>query len=79
MELITRHAILSPEMQLLATTGFLGGLTTFSAFSGEIVSLLLRKEYLWGTIAIASHVIGSLAMTLLGILLVRAVYAWAAA
>jgi CrcB protein len=79
MEIITRHAVLSPEMQLLVTTGFLGGLTTFSTFSGEIVTLLLRKEYLWGTIAIASHVIGSLAMTILGILLVRAVYAWATA
>jgi fluoride exporter len=79
MEIITRHAIMSPELQLLATTGFLGGLTTFSTFSAEIVTLLLRKEYLWGTIAIASHVVGSLALTILGILLVRAAYAWAAA
>jgi CrcB protein len=79
MEVMTRHAVMSPEMQLLVTTGFLGGLTTFSTFSGEIVTLLLRKEYLWGTIAIASHVVGSLAMTIVGILLVRAVYAWATA
>jgi CrcB protein len=79
MEIITRHAIMSPEMQLLATTGFLGGLTTFSTFSAEIVTLLLRREYFWGTIAIASHVVGSLAMTILGILVVRALYAWAAA
>ena len=79
MEVITRHAIMSAELQLLTTTGFLGGLTTFSTFSGEIVTLLLRKEYLWGTIAIASHVVGSLVMTVLGILLVRALYGWAAA
>jgi CrcB protein len=79
MEIITRHAIMSPELQLLTTTGFLGGLTTFSTFSAEIVTLLLRKEYLWGTIAIASHVVGSLALTILGIVLVRAAYAWAAA
>ncbi len=79
MEIITRHAIMSPELQLLTTTGFLGGLTTFSTFSAEIVTLLLRKEYLWGTIAIASHVVGSLALTIFGILLVRAAYAWAAA
>jgi CrcB protein len=79
MEIITRHAIMSPGMQLLATTGFLGGLTTFSTFSAEIVTLLLRREYLWGTIAIAAHVVGSLALTVLGILVVRAVYAWAAA
>jgi CrcB protein len=79
MEVITRHTIMSAELQLLATTGFLGGLTTFSTFSGEIVTLLLRKQYLWGTIAIASHVVGSLVMTVLGILLVRALYGWAAA
>jgi CrcB protein len=79
MEIITRHAVMSPEMQLLATTGFLGGLTTFSTFSAEIVTLLLRREYFWGTIAIGSHVVGSLAMTVLGILVVRALYAWAAA
>jgi CrcB protein len=79
MEIITRHAVLSPELRLLVTTGFLGGLTTFSTFSAEIVTLLLRKEYLWGTIAIASHVVGSLALTILGILLVRAAYAWVAA
>jgi fluoride ion exporter CrcB/FEX len=42
------------------------------------VTLLLRKEYLWGMIAIALHVVGSLAMTLIGIWIVRTVYAWAA-
>src|SRR5438046_9793050 len=39
MEIITRHAIMSSELQLLTTTGFLGGLTTFSTFSSEIVTL----------------------------------------
>jgi CrcB protein len=76
MEIINRHSSLSLEMQLLATTGFLGGLTTFSTFSADIVTLLLRKEYLWGMIAIALHVVGSLALTLLGIWIVRALYAW---
>jgi CrcB protein len=75
MELITRHAALSSEMRLLITTGFLGGLTTFSTFSGEIVTLLLRRELLWASLAIAAHVIGSLTLTILGILLVRAFYA----
>jgi fluoride exporter len=78
MELLDRHAVLSPEVRLLVTTGFLGGLTTFSAFSAEIVTLLTRKEFLWGSIAIGAHVIGSLAMTFLGILLIRALYAWGA-
>jgi len=76
METITRHAVLSPEVQLLVTTGFLGGLTTFSTFSAEIVTLLLRKEFLWGTIAITAHVVGSIAVTIVGILLARALYGW---
>ena len=77
MELLTRHAIVMPEARLLITTGFLGGLTTFSTFSAEVVTLLLRKEYLWGSILVASHVVGSVAATILGMLLVRALYAWA--
>ena len=78
MELLTRHAIVMPEARLLITTGFLGGLTTFSTFSAEIVTLLLRKEYLWGSLAVASHVVGSVTATIVGMLLVRALYAWAA-
>jgi len=76
MEILTRHAFISLELQLLITTGFLGGLTTFSTFSAEIVTLLLSKEYLWGAIAIAGHVVGSLVMTIIGILLMRALLAW---
>jgi len=76
MELLTRHTFISPEVRLLITTGFLGGLTTFSTFSAEIVTLLMRREYLWGSIAIVGHVVGSLAMTILGILLIRAFFVW---
>lgn len=78
MEVMTRHAVLPPEARLLVTTGFLGGLTTFSTFSAEIVTLIMRREYLWGSIVVASHVIGSIAMTIVGILVVRALYSWGA-
>ncbi len=78
MEILTRHAVLPQEARLLVTTGFLGGLTTFSTFSAEIVTLLLRREYLWGSLAIAGHVVGSLVLTIAGILIVRALYAWGA-
>lgn len=61
----------SPEMRLFITTGFLGGLTTFSAFSAEAVHLLSRGEYGWASAHILSHVIGSLLMTGLGILTVQ--------
>ena len=56
------------EVRLAVTTGFLGGLTTFSTFSGEAVTLFLEKEYPWAALMILSHVAGSLMMTSLGIL-----------
>ena len=79
MELLTRHAVLPPEVRLLVTTGFLGGLTTFSTFSAEVVTLLLRREWLWGSLAIGGHVVGSLVMTIIGILTIRGLYSLSAA
>ncbi len=67
----TQVESLSPEMRLLIITGFLGGLTTFSAFSGETVTLLLRQQYSWTFAIIGLHLIGSLAMTLIGIGMMR--------
>ena len=66
----------STRQHALIGIGFCGGLTTFSTFSAEVVTLLLRKEWLWGSIAIGGHVVGSLTMTLAGIVLVRGLYAW---
>jgi CrcB protein len=63
-----QHPGLSPEWRLLIITGFLGGLTTFSTFSAETVSLLVRGQYVWGTAIIAAHLGGSLVMTVLGML-----------
>ncbi len=62
---------LSPQWRLLTVTGFLGGLTTFSTFSAEIVTALLEGQGLWALWTIASHVIGSVVMTLLGVFTVR--------
>lgn len=62
---------LSPELRLFITTGFLGGLTTFSTFSGETVTLLLRQEYAWAGAMIGLHLVGSLALTLAGFAIAR--------
>ncbi len=59
--------MLAPEWRLLVITGFLGSLTTFSTFSAEMVDLLRQGRLLWAGAGIAAHVLGSLAMTLLGI------------
>lgn len=64
---------LSPEARVFITTGFLGGLTTFSTFSGETVTLLLRRDYAWALGIIGLHVAGTLGMTLLGFFLVQGI------
>lgn len=58
---------LAPEWRLFVITGFCGGLTTFSTFSAEIVTLLQHNRSVWAMGSIAVHVAGSLLMTLAGI------------
>lgn len=66
-----QHASLPPEARLFVITGFLGGLTTFSTFSAEVVSLLGRAQYLWAFATASVHLFGSLTMTALGIVTVN--------
>ena len=65
--LFHHHAGLSPELKLFLITGFLGGLTTFSTFSAEVVALIERAHYAWALAAAGGHLVGSLVMTALGI------------
>ena len=58
---------ISPEWRLFIITGFCGGLTTFSTFSAEVVTLLQEDRLVWAMGAIAAHVSGSLLMTLAGL------------
>jgi CrcB protein len=73
LEYLSR-SVVPLELRLAVTTGFLGGLTTFSAFSAETVALLLRRDFLLSSAIIGLHLIGSLAMTLLGVCCVRALF-----
>lgn len=61
------NASLSPEWRLLIITGFLGGLTTFSTFSAEIVTAIQEGRLTHAAVGIFLHVGGSLMMTFLGI------------
>lgn len=68
-----QHPGLSPDARLFIITGFLGGLTTFSTFSAEAVGLMTRGEYAWAGAHIGAHLAGSLALTWLGMLTMKAV------
>ncbi|MBB4863603.1 CrcB protein [Pseudomonas nitritireducens] len=57
----------APEWRLLIITGFCGGLTTFSTFSAEVVVLLQQGRLAWAMGTIATHLAGSLLMTLAGL------------
>ncbi len=72
--LFTHHAGLPPEWRLLIITGFLGGLTTFSTFSVEVVTLIGRQEYWWAMGAAGMHLAGSLMLTATGILIANALF-----
>ncbi|WP_024303307.1 fluoride efflux transporter CrcB [Pseudogulbenkiania sp. MAI-1] len=65
--LLAQHATLPPEWRLFLVTGFLGGLTTFSTFSAEVVDMLQQGRFGWAVATILVHVAGSLLMTLLGL------------
>ena len=69
------HGSLAPEWRLLIITGFMGGLTTFSTFSVEVVALLQRQEYGWAISAAGLHLFGSLALTTIGIAAANAMWA----
>ena len=58
---------LDPVWRLLIITGFLGGLTTFSSFSAEVVGFLMTERYAAAIGTATAHVAGSLLMTVLGI------------
>ena len=58
---------LDPVWRLLLITGFLGGLTTFSSFSAEVVEFLITGRYGLALLTAGLHVLGSLAMTVLGL------------
>jgi len=75
IEYFTHHDSLPPELRLFVIVGFLGGLTTFSSFSVEAVELLADNQLGWAFVMVASHLLGSLAMTWLGILSMRALHA----
>lgn len=71
VESFTGNPAVSPEIRLLVITGFLGGLTTFSAFSVEVVGLVHRQQMTWALALIGAHLASSLTLTAVGIWMVK--------
>jgi CrcB protein len=58
-----RMTNIDPMWKVLLTTGFCGGLTTFSTFSAEVVFLLQEGRAGWALLNVAVNLLGSFAMT----------------
>jgi fluoride exporter len=61
------------EWRLFVITGMMGGLSTFSSFSAEVVTSLQQGKVGWAIGEVGIHVASSLAMTALGIATVAGV------
>ncbi|OVZ91845.1 fluoride efflux transporter CrcB [Yersinia alsatica] len=73
LALFTRMTHIDPVWKLLITTGFCGGLTTFSTFSVEVVYLIQDGKLAWAAGTVLLNLAGSLAMTMLAFMLVNSI------
>jgi CrcB protein len=75
---ITRVALttdlISPTLRLTLTTGFLGGLTTYSSFNLETTRLLYDRAWYAAVINFGATVLGCFAAGLLGFAVARRVF-----
>ena len=62
---------LSEEFKLFVSVGLLGGYTTFSAFSLDVINMLFNKDYLLSILYILASVLISIFFLLAGFLFMK--------
>jgi CrcB protein len=67
------YSAIGPEWRLFVITGLCGGLTTFSTYSAELVSLIQQGRLAWAAAHASLHLVGSVIMTFAGIATLSAI------
>lgn len=71
MTVVAQRESLSPEMRLILSTGFLGGLTTFSTFGQETIELMRSGDLRLALLNVSLNVVLGLLAVLAGVSLAR--------
>jgi fluoride exporter len=71
MQAALSTSFVSPGLRIALTSGFLGGLTTYSAFNYETLKLFEERSWWLGTIYFALTALGCIAMGLAGAFLAK--------
>jgi len=71
---LAKHPDISVAWRLFIITGFLGGLTTFSTYSAEVVSLIERGQIAWALGVGSAHLATSLVLTGIGLWAGRSIF-----
>jgi CrcB protein len=58
---------INPIWRLLLVTGLMGGLTTFSSFSSEVIEMMVQGRLGTAAATVALHVCGSFVLTYFGL------------
>lgn len=74
VEALALRFSVSPEVRVLLVTGFLGGFTTFSAFSLDAANLIEKHSYGPAAVYVLTSVLLSVGALFLGLMIGRAIW-----